>query len=105
MKMLNKMLMLILNIRCWCNLPISAGSLIDLLVVGISSEWREVEFSEKHLQNLKKILLNKILIHKIKKKEWMEMRWKYLAFLFFAQTDIQDPMETAFYPENFKKYM
>ena len=67
MKMLNKMMMLILNIRCWCNLPISAGSLIDLLVVGISSEWREVEFSEKHLQNLKKILLNKMLIHKKKK--------------------------------------
>ena len=34
-------------------LPISAGSLIDLLVVGISSEWREMEFSEKHLQYLK----------------------------------------------------
>ena len=31
-----------------------------------------------------------------------KMRWKYLAFLslFFAQTDIQDPMETAFYPKN-----
>ena len=33
--------------------------------------------------------------------------YKYLAFLslFFAQTDIQDPMETAFYPKNKEKYL
>ena len=31
----------------------------------------------------------------------MEMRYKYLS-LFFAQTDIQDPMETAIYSKNIK---
>ena len=44
-------------------LPISAGSLIDLLVVGISSEWREMEFSEKHLQYLNKNFCCEIFIH------------------------------------------